>query len=241
MKCCTVRTFSSPQFSLQCNGELVRQREDLKVWSSQWIETICRYRVYICCIPSPHMDWSLCSTCAIRQLWHADLICIKSTRKSDIQGKSEALLVFGANPTRTSILKTTKQRMPLCVTKQCHYIGRRTNRRTVYFDQDAPVLPRSLSGQRGRRKRATTMSNTKDHPPLGLFVHNHTNVANPEQLRLATFSRPTFFCRRPSLPRQRAGKLPPTPLFSQLHTDKQPLWSWCFDSNCGQDSQNEKI
>lgn len=117
MKCRTVRTFSSPQFSLQRDGELVRQRKDLKVWSSQWIETICRYRVHICCIPSPWMDWSLCSTCAIQQLWHADLICIKSTRESDIQGKSEALLVFGANPTRTSILKTTKQRMSLCVTK----------------------------------------------------------------------------------------------------------------------------
>lgn len=78
---------------------------------------------------------------------------------------------------------------------------------------------------------------TTAHHPLGLFVHNHTNVANPEQLRLATFFRPTFFCRRPSLPRQRAGKLLPTPLFSQLRADKQPLWSWCLDSNCGRGLQ----
>ena len=70
-----------------------------------------------------------------------------------------------------------------------------------------------------RRGRATTVSVTKK----SLCAHSHTNVANSEQLRLATFSQPTFFSRRTSLPRQRAGKLQLTHLFSQSHTDKQTI------------------
>lgn len=74
-----------------------------------------------------------------------------------------------------------------------------------------------------KRGRATTVSVTKNHSLVSSRTHNHTNVANAQQLRLATFSQPTFFSRRPSLPRQRAGKLQLTHLFSQSHTDKQTI------------------
>lgn len=74
-----------------------------------------------------------------------------------------------------------------------------------------------------KRGRATTVSCTKI-TAQSPCAHNHTNVANSEQLRLATFSQPTFFSHRPLLPRQQAGKLQLTHLFSKSHTHKQ---------NCG--------
>lgn len=107
-----------------------------------------------------------------------------------------------------------------------HLGGRETIGRPVSIDQDAPAVPRGPSEQRDEEK------DTKNTSP-GLFVHNHTNVANSEQLRLATFSQPTFFCHHPSVPRQRAGKLQLTPPFSPLQANKQLLWCRCLDSNCG--------
>lgn len=95
-----------------------------------------------------------------------------------------------------------------------------TTRRPVSFYQDAPALLRGPSGKQDERK-SRNCERYKNHSPRSLCAHNHTNVANFEQLRLATFSQPTFFCRRPSLPRQRAGKLQLTHLFSHSHTDKQ--------------------
>lgn len=138
------------------------------------------------------MDWGLGSTCSTRQLWHADLTRIKkkkwiNKRRADAQGwvKKHDVPTVEIQPPRPQMSFSVK-----------------THRGPVSFDRGAPVLPRRKEWRGGTSER-DTMNHSP--PPPGLFVHNHTNVANPRQLRLATSTRPTFFLRRPSLPGQRAA------------------------------------
>lgn len=100
-------------------------------------------------------------------------------------------------------------------------MAHKKKRRPASFYQDAPALYSQVHLASVKKKKKKKSHNCENYMAQSLRTHNHTSVGNTEQLRLATFSQPTFFYCRRSLPRQRGGKLLLTHLFSQSHTHKQ--------------------
>lgn len=98
-------------------------------------------------------------------------------------------------------------------------------------EQDAPALHTGPSGQRGG---ATTASTTAGSARSLSRAQSRQCFPTLNSCDFTTFSWPTFFSRRPSLPRRRAQTNRVIGLLERTQTNKQ-LLSWRTDSSSSSD------